>query len=264
MKIIVFLILASLSSVTQAQVKKHDRSDVRLVLAFGQSNIGEGFGTNFNKLQPHPADKDTLYSVSMQSGPKKLTWGNIRGAGGGRCGALVHFLRDRYDKGETNWCGVSYSRGGYSLEKHWLKGLELEDVHFRAIKDSFGEVLGYSKGHSKPINLDLIYFHQGESDMSSKAMAQKWHSNFESLKKRMNKYGITWDKMIIAQPSGAYLKRPGGKVVSSSIAIAANMDGKTELLTTDDIPYDKTNHFDNEGQKAIAVKLSKLWDSTKK
>lgn len=260
MKLPFCLILSLVTSIYTTNASSAKRNELRLVLAFGQSNIGEGRNTQFSQLPGHEADKHQKYAASMRGGPVDLKWGNIRGVGGGRCGALVQFLRLRYERGESNWAGISYSRGGYSLERDWLSGKSLENEHLRKIKDAFGELLGYPKGHNKPIHLNLLYFHQGESDMGNLEFGRKWDRNFKQFIKRANASGITWEQMIIAKPSGPYLKRPGGMIVAESISEFARSSEKTALLDTTGISYDETDHFDNRGQIEIGNNLSYLWE----
>ena len=178
------------------------RPNLKLALAFGQSNVQEGENTNFGDLTPHGADASLLFAPSLLSGPRPLVWGGIRGGGSNRFGAMVQFLRTKFTRGEENWAGISYSRGGFSLANHWLPGTDLETDHLRSILDAYGALFGYEAGHSNPIHLDTLYYYQGESDMSAPGTdAANWKANWYQLVARFNAMGLTWDHLVIVKPS---------------------------------------------------------------
>ena len=239
------------------------RSQLSLALAFGQSNIGEGINTHFADLTPHLADDQLLFAVSMLSGPAAPTWGDIRAASGGRFGAMVQFLRSRFMRGEENWAGVSYSRGGYALADDWLPGSDLEAVHLRAILDRFGELLGYAHGHANSIHLDCLYYYQGESDMVTTAFANDWKKNWYELVSRFNAAGLTWDKVVIVKPTiQGYGTRPGfSRVIASIDEIATERADVVAVLDASEVGDDgggtenATAHLNTVGQ----VSLGQSW-----
>lgn len=244
------------------------RSELKLALAFGQSNIGEGFNTVFSDLTMTDAATELLYAVSALGGPTTATWDDIRGASGGYFGAMVQFLLSRWDKGEVNWAGLAYSRGGYALEDDWLPGTDLETIHLRQIMDRYGELLGYANGHNNPIHLDTLYYYQGESDMVSTAFADEWKKNWYELIARFNAYGLTWDRLVLVKPSSqGYGATAGYTTITDMIDEITAERSDTVMLDASEVQVDgagsetSTGHLNTIGQMQMGQAWSAAYDT---
>lgn len=236
-----------------------DRSNIKLALAFGQSNVGEGANTDFTDLTAHPADDQLLFSGSMLAG-SSTAWDDLRGFAGGRVSAAIQFLRSRYAKLEDRWAGLSYSRGGYALFDDWLPGTTLEDTHLRAIMDRFGELLGYVNGHNNPIHIETLYYYQGESDSYVQANADVWKQNFYELLARFNAYGLTWDKIVVVKPHWEY-DSAGMTTIRNAIDEVESERSDASSIHADIANDDGlTNHLNTLGQVIMGQAWSDLYD----